>query len=73
MAIYDFRCRSTLCPRQGETFEARLPMAERDTACIRCPTCGSEARRLEVPTKAPACVMMRSLETGGKVPDRLLP
>lgn len=74
MATYDFRCQSSQCSRDGEPFEKRLLMAERDSACVRCPTCGSEARRLEVPTKAPTCVMMKRLETSEKfIPERLLP
>ena len=74
MPTYDFRCQTSRCPRQGEPFEARLPMAERDTACVRCPTCGSEARRLVVPTHAPMVVMMKRLETSDKqIPERMLP
>ncbi len=74
MPTYDFRCQSSKCPREGEPFEDQLPIAERDSACIRCPTCGSESRRLVVPLKAPACVMMKKQETSDKyIPDRLLP
>ncbi len=74
MATYDFRCQSSQCPREGEPFEARLPMDERDTACVRCPNCNSESRRLVVPLKAPAVVMMKKQETSDRqIPDRLLP
>ena len=49
-------------------------MAERDSACVRCPSCNAEAKRLVVPTKAPMCVMMRRLETSEKqIPERMLP
>lgn len=74
MPTYDFRCQASRCPRKGEPFEKRLPMADRDAACIRCPTCGSEARRMVVPTKAPMCVMMKKLETSNtQIPERMLP
>ncbi len=71
---YDFNCLSSECPREGEPFEDRLPIADRDLACVRCPDCGSESRRLVVPLKAPACVIMKKQETSNKqIPERLLP
>ncbi len=74
MPTYDFKCLSSKCPREGEPFEARLLMAERDAACVRCPTCNSQSRRLEVPLKAPAVVMMKKQETSDRqIPERLLP
>lgn len=74
MPRYDFRCQSSKCPREGEPFEARLTIADRDAACIRCPTCNSEARRLEVPLKAPMCVIMKKQETSDRqIPERMLP
>lgn len=73
MPTYEFVCPSSRCPSKGARFDVRLPMADRDTTCVRCPRCNSESRRCEVPLAAPAVVMMRALETGGKVADRLLP
>ena len=73
MPTYEFNCLSSRCRYNCERFDVRLPMADRDAACVRCPNCNSPARRCEVPFKAPAVVMMRALENGGKVPDRLLP
>ncbi len=70
MALYDFICGSSKC---GETFEERLPMDERDTACVRCPKCNSEAKRRVVPLKAPACVITTPLNHGGHTKARLLP
>ncbi len=70
MATYDFTCGSSQC---GEVFEARLPMDDRDSACVRCPTCGSESRRRVVPLKAPACVITKPLNQGGHTKERLLP
>ncbi len=71
MATYDFTCGSSRC---GEAFEERLPMDERDTACVRCPKCNSAAIRREVPLKAPACVVMKKQETSDRqIPDRILP
>lgn len=49
-------------------------MSERDSQCIRCPTCNSEARRQVVPSTAPMVVMMRTGETRDKqIPERMLP
>ncbi len=74
MPTYDFVCQSNTCDREHEPFEARLPIADRDLACVRCPNCGSESRRLVVPLKAPACVIMKGQETSNKqIPERLLP
>ena len=74
MATYEFKCGSSRCPRDGDLFDARLPMAERDTACVRCPTCNSQARRQVVPSSAPMVVMMRTGETRDKqIPERMLP
>ena len=73
MPTYEFVCPASQCPSKGERFDVRLPMDDRDTACVRCPKCNTESRRCEVPSKAPAAIMMRALETGGQVPDRLLP
>lgn len=71
--IYDFSCGSDRCSRDGELFEVRLPMDERDTACVRCPTCNSLARRQVIASKAPACVMTVPLNNGGHTKERLLP
>ncbi len=74
MATYEFKCGSSRCPRDGERFDVRLPMAERDTTCVRCPTCNSESRRQEVPLVPPMVVMMRTGETRDKpIPERMLP
>lgn len=73
MPTYEFTCPASQCPSGGARFDVRLPMDDRDRACVSCPVCGTEARRCVVPSKAPAAVMMKSLETGGQVPDRLLP
>lgn len=74
MATYEFKCGSSRCPRDGERFDVRLAMAERDTACVRCPTCNSEARRQVVPSAPPMVVMMKTGETRSKqIPDRMLP
>ena len=74
MPIYDFHCQSNKCPREHEPFEARLSIVDRDLACVRCPDCGSEARRQVVPSKAPACVVMKKQETSSRqIPERLLP
>jgi len=74
MSIYEFKCSRKNCPSKGERFDARLPMAERDTALVRCEKCGRKAKRIEVPTKAPMVVMMKKLETSDKqIPDRMLP
>ncbi len=74
MATYEFKCCSNLCPQDGELFDVRLPMAERDAACIRCPTCNSQAHRMVVPSSAPMVVMMKTGETRDKqIPERMLP
>lgn len=70
LATYDLKCQSSQCE---QTFEVRLPMDDRDSACIRCPACNSEARRQVVPFKAPACIMMKPLNQGGQTPERMLP
>ena len=70
MALYDFICDSGPCGN----FEMLLPMSKRNTARVKCPTCGRRAKRIEVPNKAPTVVMMRRLETSDKqIPDRMLP
>lgn len=71
MAIYEFRCQSSKC--SNESFEVQLPMDERDTACVRCPQCNSEARRQVVPSKPPSCVITVPMEQGGHTKERLLP
>lgn len=70
MPIYEFQCGSSQC---GEPFEARLSIADRDTACVRCPKCNSEARRRVVPSKAPTAVITHPLRRGGHKKERLLP
>ena len=71
---YDFHGRNSKCPREGEAFEANVPIADRDRACVRCPNCGSESRRQVVPSKAPTCVVMKKQETSNtQIPERLLP
>jgi hypothetical protein len=51
-----------------------LSIADRDLACVHCPDCGTEARRLVVPTKAPMCVVMKKQETSDRqIPERMLP
>ena len=71
---YDFHCRSSQCPREGEAFEENVSIASRDLACVRCPDCGSEARRQVVPSKAPTCIIMKKQETSDRqIPERLLP
>ncbi len=71
VANYDFRCGSSQC---SAVFEVCLPMDDRDRACISCPDCGSEARRQVVPSRAPACIIMKKQETSDKqIPERLLP
>ena len=74
MAKYDFHCLSSKCPRKDEAFEVNLPMVDRDRVCVRCPDCGSEARRQVVPSKAPMCVIMKRQELSEKqIPTRILP
>lgn len=73
MPTYEFVCGSSRCPRKGESFDVRLPIADRDAACVRCPNCNSEARRQVVPSKAPTCVITRPLNHGGHTKERLLP
>lgn len=74
MATYEFKCGSSLCLRDGEVFDVLLPMYERDIACVRCPTCNSEAKRVVVPSSAPMVVMMKKGETRDKpIPERMLP
>ena len=73
MATYDFQCRSNKCSRDGELFEVRLPMDERDSQCVRCPTCGSEARRQVVPSSPAQCVITVPMNNGGHTKERLLP
>lgn len=74
MPNYDFHCLSNTCPREHEPFEARLSIAARDLACVRCPDCGSESRRQVVPSRAPACIVMKKQETSDtQIPERLLP
>ena len=74
MPIYDFNCLSSECPRGGEAFEDNIPIADRDTACVRCPDCNSEARRQVVPSHAPSCVSMKRQELSERqIPGRLLP
>ena len=74
MATYEFKCGSSRCSRDGELFDVLLPMYERDIACVRCPTCNSEAHRQVVPSSAPMVVMMKTGETRSKqIPDRMLP
>ena len=74
MAIYEFECGNKKCSSKREPFDVRLPMADRDTALVRCEKCGRRAKRIEVPTKAPMVVMMKKLETSDKkIPDRMLP
>lgn len=71
---YDFNCRNSKCPRDGETFEENISIADRDSACVRCPDCGSEARRQVVPSHAPSCVSMKRMELSERqIPGRLLP
>ena len=71
MALYEFVCRRKACT--DEPFDVQLPMDDRDTACVSCPTCGSEAQRQVVPSKPPTCVMTRPLAQGGHTKERLLP
>ena len=74
MPTYEFSCLRKNCPSKGERFDVRLPMADRDTALVRCEKCGRKTKRIEVPIKAPMVVMMRRLETSDKqIPDRMLP
>ena len=74
MATDEFKCPSSRCLRDGELFDVRLPIAERDTACVRCPSCNSEARRQVVPSSAPMVVIMKTGETRDKpIPERMLP
>ena len=71
---YDFHCLSSKCPREGEAFEENIPIADRDTACVRCPVCGSNARRQVVPSKAPMCVILKKQETSDRqIAERVLP
>ena len=74
MAKYDFHCLSSKCDRRNEPFEVNLPMADRDRACVRCPDCGSQAKRQVVPSHAPSCVSMKRQELSDRqIPGRLLP
>ena len=74
MPTYEFKCTRKKCPSKGERFDVRLPMAEMDTALVRCAKCGKRAKRIEVPSRAPMAVMMRKLETSDRqIPDRMLP
>lgn len=71
MANYDFQCGSSQC---NSVFEVQLPMDERDSQCIRCPDCGSEAQRQVVPSKPPACIVLKKQETSDRqIPERRLP
>ena len=74
MPTYEFSCLRKNCPSKGARFDVRLPMADRDTALVRCEKCGRKTKRIEVPTTAPMVVMMKRLETSDKqIPDRMLP
>ena len=74
MPTSEFSCRRKNCQSKGARFDVRLPMADRDTALVRCEKCGRKTKRIEVPTKAPMVVMMKKLETSDKqIPDRMLP
>lgn len=73
MATYEFQCLDDQCINYVEPFDVRLPMDERDTAQVLCPTCDGSARRQVVPSKAPMCVMTSPLETGGHIQERMLP
>ncbi len=74
MAKYDFHCLSNTCDRGHEPFEVNLLMADRDRACVRCPDCGSQAKRQVVPSHAPSCVSMKRQELSERqIPGRLLP
>ena len=74
MPTYEFSCRRKNCQSKGARFDVRLPMADRDTALVRCEKCGRKTKRIEVPIKAPMVVMMKKLETSDKqIPDRMLP
>ncbi len=74
MPTYDFHCLNSKCPRDGEAFEDNFPIADRDTACVRCPDCGSEARRQVVPMHPPSCVSTKRQELSERqIPGRLLP
>ena len=74
MPTYDFNCLNSKCPREGEAFEAYLSIADRDLGCVRCPDCGSEAQRQVVPSRAPACVILKKQELSDRqIPERILP
>lgn len=72
MPIYEFICGSSRCPSMGATFDVRLPIVDRDVACVRCPRCNSESRRQIFPTKPPACVITVPGDLGPEK-ERLLP
>lgn len=73
MPIYEFVCTNDRCPRQGQTFDVRLPIADRDTAEIGCPDCAGASDRQVIPSEPPTCVITKPLNLGGHTKERLLP
>lgn len=67
MPTYEFLCGSSKCPHHEERFEARLPIADRDAACVRCPKCNSEARRCAVPSTPAAVRVIKQGEVYGNL------